>query len=165
MPLAEPTCGKALRHGPKQVVSHGASPRHSPAARAPRKLPLRASLRNGPQENCFTRSQPAAQPYCMGPRKIASHGASLLHSPAARAPGKLPLTERHAVPAPGKLPLMKPACGAAQRHGPQANCLSRSQPAAQACGTGPRKIASHRVSLRHSLAARVEKNPQSPDLF
>ena len=53
-------CGKGLR----KIASRGASLRHSPAARAPGKLPLtELACGTGP---CGT-----------GPRKIASHGASL----------------------------------------------------------------------------------------
>ena len=37
-----------------------------------------------------------------------------------------------------QVPLTEPACGTALRHGPQENCLSRSQPAAQPCA-GPEK--------------------------
>ena len=64
------------------------------------------------------------------PRQIPSRGASLRHSPAAQAPGKLPL--------------MEPVCGTALRHGPQAICQSAAQP----CGTSPSQIASHRASLQ-----------------
>ena len=112
---------------------------------------LAATIQNSSLILTSLRSQPAAQPCDTGPRKIASHGASLRHSPAARAPGKLPLTE--------------PACGTALRHGPQENCFSRSQPAAQPCGKGPRKIASHGASLRHSPARAQKQIASHQQLF
>jgi hypothetical protein len=124
-------------------------------------LNSRAKRAAAKYKDCLSQSQPAAQPCGTGPRKIASQGASLRHSPAARGPGKLPLQE--------------PACGTALRHRPQEDCLSRSQPAAQPCGMGLRKIASQGASLRHSLAARapgksfifsplsLERAPQRPE--